>query len=379
MHRPLLRLAESRRSPSTVKEYRPSHEIYADGAAIRRWIELPPGGAIDVSDPNEWTFPIGTKFWMEFRLHVGGRVRPVETRLLVEAGGGFVGPRHVRVVGRRDIGPGGNLRRPQRRWRRLRDPVAGDVRGSATPVGTTSFSATSRCFSRSRAPPASTTPPRRPRAFSRRRTASTRCRRRTSSSPAATASASALGYLEANCGVSCHSGKNQWNAAPSGFALRLDVGADGTPRRGSSDESGEERRQQVAINPGRRLRQRPADRRAHPKVPHPPARRRGVGGALAHGRRDAPGSGTASKCRRSARTSSTRRASRSSRAGSTRCNRARATRRRYRRARRSDARASRATKQEGPKNLAVPRASRSSSSALTASGPFRSGRGTGRR
>ena len=61
-----------------VSAYRPSYALWSDGAAKRRWLWLPEGERIDSSDPDDWSFPVGTKFWKEFTRD-GVRV---ETRLL---------------------------------------------------------------------------------------------------------------------------------------------------------------------------------------------------------------------------------------------------------------------------------------------------------
>ena len=67
-------------SPAAL-EYAPAFPLWSDGAEKTRWIMLPAGTQIDVSNLNEWQFPVGTKLWKEFRLSVAGTVRPVETRL----------------------------------------------------------------------------------------------------------------------------------------------------------------------------------------------------------------------------------------------------------------------------------------------------------
>jgi hypothetical protein len=64
-----------------VRSYAPAVPLWADGAEKRRWIFLPAGSKIDASDPNEWTFPVGTKVWKEFSRD-GKRV---ETRLFQKA------------------------------------------------------------------------------------------------------------------------------------------------------------------------------------------------------------------------------------------------------------------------------------------------------
>ncbi len=57
--------------------FAPQYPLWSDGTTKRRWLYLPPGTAIDASDPDAWEFPIGTKLWKEF-----GYVRPVETRYI---------------------------------------------------------------------------------------------------------------------------------------------------------------------------------------------------------------------------------------------------------------------------------------------------------
>src|SRR5215208_1810751 len=58
--------------------FSPQYPLWSDGAAKRRWISLPPGTAIDGSDPDAWTFPVGTRLWKEFSFN-GQRI---ETRYL---------------------------------------------------------------------------------------------------------------------------------------------------------------------------------------------------------------------------------------------------------------------------------------------------------
>ena len=58
--------------------FSPQYGLWTDGATKNRWIQLPPGGVIDASDPDAWTFPVGTKFWKEFSF----AGRRVETRYM---------------------------------------------------------------------------------------------------------------------------------------------------------------------------------------------------------------------------------------------------------------------------------------------------------
>jgi mono/diheme cytochrome c family protein len=64
-----------------IRAYSPQYPLWSDGATKARWIYLPPGTAIDTSNPGDWTFPVGTRFWKEFRFNG----RKVETRFLWRA------------------------------------------------------------------------------------------------------------------------------------------------------------------------------------------------------------------------------------------------------------------------------------------------------
>jgi hypothetical protein len=73
--------------PANV-EYLPGLQLWSDGAIKTRWIQLPAGQKIDTSNMDEWTFPVGTKIWKEFRLPQGDSSTPVriETRLIWKQG-----------------------------------------------------------------------------------------------------------------------------------------------------------------------------------------------------------------------------------------------------------------------------------------------------
>ena len=67
--------------------FSPQYPLWTDGAQKRRWISLPPGTAIDGSDPDAWVFPAGTRLWKEFSFDG----QPVETRYLERlADGGWL-------------------------------------------------------------------------------------------------------------------------------------------------------------------------------------------------------------------------------------------------------------------------------------------------
>ncbi len=57
--------------------FSPQYPLWSDGATKRRWLYLPPGTAIDASQPDAWAFPPGTRLWKEF-----SHRRAVETRLI---------------------------------------------------------------------------------------------------------------------------------------------------------------------------------------------------------------------------------------------------------------------------------------------------------
>ena len=65
-----------------VRPFEPRYVLWADDAGKGRWVYLPPGELIDTSDPDEWIFPVGTRFYKEFGL--GGQ--RLETRLLEKTG-----------------------------------------------------------------------------------------------------------------------------------------------------------------------------------------------------------------------------------------------------------------------------------------------------
>jgi hypothetical protein len=79
-----LNLAKKELAPG-VRPYAPAVPLWADFAEKQRWIWLPPGTQIDATNPNEWTFPVGTKVWKEFSRD-GKRV---ETRLFLKVQNNF--------------------------------------------------------------------------------------------------------------------------------------------------------------------------------------------------------------------------------------------------------------------------------------------------
>lgn len=74
------------------------HTSWVDDSAKSRHLWLPPGTAIDTTDPDAWRFPVGTRIWKQF--FVNGRT--VETRLIQKDGPGDGDWTYVSYVYRAD-------------------------------------------------------------------------------------------------------------------------------------------------------------------------------------------------------------------------------------------------------------------------------------
>jgi len=64
----------------------PQYPLWSDGAEKARWIRLPEGTKIDVTDVDAWRFPAGTKIWKEF----AWAGRKIETRMIWKSGDEWV-------------------------------------------------------------------------------------------------------------------------------------------------------------------------------------------------------------------------------------------------------------------------------------------------
>ena len=73
-----------------VTPYAPAHELWADGAGKQRYVWLPPGQTLDVSDPDDFDYPVGTRFWKEFHVGPEGSQKLGETRYLLKADVGWL-------------------------------------------------------------------------------------------------------------------------------------------------------------------------------------------------------------------------------------------------------------------------------------------------
>lgn len=69
---------------SSAIAYRPSYALWSDREDKDRWVQLPAGGVIDSRDMNHWLFPVGTRFWKQFRRGDGR----LEVRVVARTGPG---------------------------------------------------------------------------------------------------------------------------------------------------------------------------------------------------------------------------------------------------------------------------------------------------
>jgi hypothetical protein len=81
---------ETRALRCGVTPYVPAHELWADGAAKQRYVWLPPGKTIDVTEPDEFDYPVGTRFWKEFYVGPEGSQKLGETRYLTKVDAGWL-------------------------------------------------------------------------------------------------------------------------------------------------------------------------------------------------------------------------------------------------------------------------------------------------
>jgi hypothetical protein len=204
-----------------VQPYAPAVPLWSDGAEKQRWVSLPPGTTIDTANPSEWVFPVGTKFWKQF----GAEGHRVETRLwwkvradrwvnatyawnadetaAVQSGGGDVpfgsGTYHIPTQDE-----------CEKCHRGRNEHILGF---EAVELGLPG--ATGMTLSDLVAQGRLTVPP--PTTLS-------------IGDDGTGAAAPALGWLHANCGITCHNGNSNALAFPSGLRFRLDpTQLDGRP------------------------------------------------------------------------------------------------------------------------------------------------------
>ena len=67
-----------------IRWFKPQYELWSDGETKNRWVYIPECEQIDSSNMNDWSFPVGTRFFKEFS--VDGK--KVETRYIQRLGPG---------------------------------------------------------------------------------------------------------------------------------------------------------------------------------------------------------------------------------------------------------------------------------------------------
>ena len=201
----------SRTVASSVEVYDPGLHFWSDGAVKTRWVYLPPGATIDTSNMDEWTFPIGTKFWKQFV--VGGVL--TETRLLhkVSAASWYAttyewspdGSTATELTrGALNVNDAGYEIPSQNKCAECHqgrvDYVLGFEAVSLSSPGASGLPmATLKSRGLLTAPPAEAI-----------------------TIPGTAVESAALGYLHTNCGITCHNAANGL-ARDTGFFMRLDV------------------------------------------------------------------------------------------------------------------------------------------------------------
>jgi hypothetical protein len=69
---------------SEMLHYVPQFQLWSDGADKARWAYIPDGMRVDTEDMNDWSVPVGSRFFKEFSLDG----RRIETRLIERVGDG---------------------------------------------------------------------------------------------------------------------------------------------------------------------------------------------------------------------------------------------------------------------------------------------------
>jgi hypothetical protein len=197
-----------------VQAYAPAVPLWSDGAEKHRWVSLPPGTIIDTSNPSEWVFPVGTRFWKEFSQ--GGK--RVETRLWQKVRSDYwvhaayawnADETAASLSGGGDIPfGGGTYHIPtqdecEKCHRGRTEHILGFEQVELGLPGATGMTlADLAAQGRLSAPPAATT--------------------LAIGDDGTGAAAPALGWLHANCGITCHNANSNAVAFPSGLRFRLD-------------------------------------------------------------------------------------------------------------------------------------------------------------
>jgi hypothetical protein len=203
---------EKRELACDVEPYSPSFELWADGAVKQRYVSVPAGTAVDVTASDDFHYPVGTRFWKEFRVPAATGTRLGETRLMQKADGGWMYTTYVwsedgsTAVQNNDgvaslFGTGHTVP-PRTMCKECHALMLSDLNDKAglTPKKLVERSLVTWTGKDTGAPsPLALTV------------------------PGDATERAALGYLHANCGISCHNDTAPALARESGLFLRLDA------------------------------------------------------------------------------------------------------------------------------------------------------------
>lgn len=214
---------ETRTLRCDVREYAPAYELWSDAASKHRYVYLPPGSSIDVTDPESFEYPVGTQFWKEFWLPGDEPGVIGETRLMRKTASGWLYTSYVwsedgslaaqTNAGVLDLhGTGHTV--PSREQCRACHEGRGDfilgwdflmLGSGASGVTLETLVAEGRLSAAEDAP------------------YPTPLDWLELEIPGDSLERAGLGYLHANCGVSCHNRGDKSGASITGFYLRLDA------------------------------------------------------------------------------------------------------------------------------------------------------------
>jgi hypothetical protein len=197
---------------SNVQVYDPGLHLWSDGAVKTRWIYLPPGTKIDTSNMDEWQFPVGTKFWKQFV--VDGVL--TETRYLHKLGPlswylttYYWAPGELTATelttGATNVNDSGYEIPSQSKCTECHQGRMDDVLGFEA-VSLASPGATGLPMAALKAQDLLTAPP-----------------VAAITIPGTPVENAALGYLHANCGITCHNSGNGIAGGQTQFYMRLNV------------------------------------------------------------------------------------------------------------------------------------------------------------
>jgi len=199
-----------------VQPYTPAHQLWSDGAEKHRYVWLPPGETIDVTNPDDFVFPVGTRFWKEFHVGPAGSQRLGETRYLLKVKGGWLYTAYVWSAdgttaiqandGIDDLFGSGHTVPTRDQCKTCHSGRRDYVLGwDFVMLGEGASGVTARMLAEGG------------------RFGQVEPSWLELSIPGDAVERSALGYLHANCGTSCHNETTNATAKPSGLFLRLEA------------------------------------------------------------------------------------------------------------------------------------------------------------